>query len=202
MIFRLTFVLSMSLFASSASQLAEYARNDYIPELEMRTNSLLDRLEAEPDVAWLLFLDIDETMVSNLEWIASRKFQTSLSAFNDYVKLQQGEAISSTQRLYRYAIDNHIPVVIATGRYVDQADDTKAVLKRVGYDRWDAIYFQERDNKQVASYKQSLRCRYQKQGFAVVNIGDQLSDLVGQCQDLTLQLPNPFYSTGYVIDLG
>ena len=202
MIFRLTFVLSMSLFASSASQLAEYARNDYIPELEMRTNSLLDRLEAEPDVAWLLFLDIDETMVSNLEWIASRKFQTSLSAFNDYVKLQQGEAISSTQRLYRYAIDNHIPVVIATGRYVDQADDTKAVLKRVGYDGWDAIYFQERDNKQVASYKQSLRCRYQKQGFAVVNIGDQLSDLVGQCQDLTLQLPNPFYSTGYVIDLG
>jgi len=192
----------MSLFASSASQLADYARNDYIPELETRTNSLLDRLEAEPDVAWLLFLDIDETMVSNLEWIASRKFQTSLSAFNDYVKLQQGEAISSTQRLYRYAIDNHIPVVIATGRYVDQADDTKAVLKRVGYDRWDAIYFQERDNKQVASYKQSLRCRYQKQGFAVVNIGDQLSDLVGQCQDLTLQLPNPFYTTGYVIDLG
>ena len=93
-------------------------------------------------------------------------------------------------------------MVIATGRYVDQADDTKAVLKRVGYDGWDAIYFQERDNKQVASYKQSLRCRYQKQGFAVVNIGDQLSDLVGQCQDLTLQLPNPFYSTGYVIDLG
>ena len=202
MIYPLLAFLSANLLAFNAEQLSYYAQNDYFPELEYRTNLLIDRLDAEPDVSWLLFLDVDETMVSNLDWLSRRKFKSSLAAFNEYVKSKEGEAISSTFRLYQHAISRNIPVVIVTGRYEDQAADTKEVLRRLGYKKWEAIYFKKRDNQQVTSYKQALRCQYQQQGFAIVNVGDQLSDVSGSCQNLTLKLPNPFYSTGSIIDWG
>ena len=187
-------------FGSSihAGMLDKYADTDYLPEIENRINHLIEKIDQSPGEPWLLFLDIDETMISNLQWLSSeRNFKVSLEEFDKYVIQERGEAISSVLRLYHIALSRGYPVIVATGRIPQQRPMTLAVLKKAGYEKIDKVFFKPED-KPVEQFKSKVRCEFADRGFAVINVGDQLSDMLGGCATISLKLPNPFYKTGYM----
>ena len=189
--------MASSLFAESG--LKDYAHNQYFPEIQWRVDRLIEKIDQFPGEPWLLFLDIDETMISHLGWIEKEMgFKPHLKAWNSYVNEVRGERIDSVFQLYQYARSRNYPIVIATGRYEDQKRLTLDLLVKNGYEGWEAIYFND-ESMSVSSFKTKIRCLYFKQGYSVINVGDQLTDMVGGCSKISLKLPNPFYSNGSLV---
>ena len=192
---RILLTLAFS-YAFSDTGLRDYAKNHYFPDIQWRVDQLIERLDQTPGDPWLLFLDIDETMISHLEWIEKdMAFKPNLKAWDAYVNEVRGDRIDPVFQLFQYAKSRDYPIIIATGRYEDQKAMTLDLLSRNGYQGWEAIHFNH-ESVSAAVHKTRTRCQYAKQGYAVINVGDQLSDMVGGCSSITLKLPNPFYPGG------
>jgi predicted secreted acid phosphatase len=180
--------------------LKKYAHDRYFPEIQWRVDHLIEKLDQMPGEPWLLFLDIDETMISHLGWIEKdMSFKPNLNAWDAYVNEVRGEKIDPVYQLFQYAKSRDYPVVIATGRFEDQKPVTIDLLSHNGYQGWDAIYFNQ-ESVPVSIFKTRIRCQYSDQGYSVINVGDQLSDMIGGCSKISLKLPNPFYSTGSLFE--
>src|SRR5258708_4305603 len=146
-----------------------------------------------------LVLDIDETALSDL---AGETHDNSGYIQNDsnlYGSLRCGTAIAGTLRLFREAEKDNVTVFFITGRPEGQRTDTEANLRGVGYDHWEKVYLRPEDhpkNQRAAEYKSGERAKIAAMGYRIVlNVGDQMSDLVGDPQaEHSVKLPNPFYS--------
>jgi predicted secreted acid phosphatase len=89
-------------------------------------------------------------------------------------------------------------VFFITGRPEGQRTDTEANLRAVGYDHREKIYLRSEDHPKkqtVTEYKSGERAKIVAMGYRIVlNVGDQMSDLVGNPQaEHSVKLPNPFY---------
>jgi acid phosphatase len=94
-------------------------------------------------------------------------------------------------------------VFFTTGRYEDPSERlaTRWNLRKEGYDEWERLFMRPestRSDKFVSGYKTQARITIEKEGFTIIaNIGDQLSDLVGDEHgdhaDKCFKLSNPFY---------
>jgi acid phosphatase len=137
--------------------------------------------------------------------------ETSLSNYNDMVKLNFGSteediiwyenqgfdpAISPVLALYKYAKAHGVVVFFITGRQEDQLKPTEANLKKVGYANWDGLILRHGEFKRTSAvvYKTAMRKEIAEKGYDVIfTIGDQMSDLNGGYADKTFKVPNPYY---------
>jgi predicted secreted acid phosphatase len=145
-----------------------------------------------------LVLDIDETALSN--WVVETHddFGYIPNDSNWCISLRCATAIPGTLRLFREAEDDKVAVFFITGRPEGQRTDTEANLRGVGYDRWEKLYLRPEDHPKkqpVSEYKSGERAKIAAMGYRIVlNVGDQMSDLVGNPQaEHSVKLPNPFY---------
>jgi hypothetical protein len=166
-----------------------------------------------------IVLDIDETSLSNWEQIYHNKFgyvpsgacdlkAQSACGQRDWELSAQATAIGPTLDLFNLAQKlkgkNGEPVAIffVTGRYEDPFERlaTEWNLRKVGYDNWRGLFMRpdsSRDDKFVSRYKTLSRIKIEASHTIVANVGDQLSDLVGDQNgdhaERCFKVPNPFY---------
>lgn len=152
-----------------------------------------------------LVLDIDETALSNWTVETHDNFGYIANDSNWCVSLRCATAIPGTLRLFREAQSENVTVFFITGRPEAQRQDTEANLKAVGFDRWERVYLRPENHlkdQTVPDYKSGERAKIVALGYRIVlNVGDQLSDLVGTPQaEHSVKLPNPFYCIPTVLN--
>jgi predicted secreted acid phosphatase len=177
--------------------------NCYVPQLEHQADLAIGFLKqsvstAKPGDKLAIVLDIDETSLSNWAVESHDDFGFIPNDLNWCVALRCGKAILSTLRIFREAENDKVAVFFITGRPEGQRTDTEANLKAEGYEHWEEVYLRPEDHPKdqtVSQYKSGDRAKIIAKGYRIVlNVGDQMSDLIGNPQaDHSVKLPNPFY---------
>lgn len=177
--------------------------NCYVPQLEHQAALAIRFLKesvasAKPGDKLAVVLDIDETSLSNWAVEMHDDFGYIPADSNMCITLQCGRRIESTLRIFREAEKDKVAVFFITGRPEGQRADTEANLKAEGYEHWEDLDLRPEDHPKdqpVAEYKSAERKKVVAKGYRIVlNVGDQMSDLVGDPQaDHSVKLPNPFY---------
>jgi predicted secreted acid phosphatase len=175
----------------------------YSPQLEHQADVAIGFLKQSAAAAkagqkLALVLDIDETALSNWSVEMHDDFGFIPNDSNFCIVLRCSKAIPSTLRIFHEAENDKVTVFFITGRPESQRADTEANLKAVGFDRWEYVYLRPDDHPKsqtVSQYKSGDRAEIVAKGYRIVlNVGDQLSDLVGDPQaEHSVKLPNPFY---------
>lgn len=143
-----------------------------------------------------LVLDIDETSLSNYQDMVKLNFGGSLAQIKQLETQGKDTAIPSVLSLYQFARANNVAVFFITGRKEYERGITIQNLKQVGYRDWTGIYFEANNDtpRSAATYKAAIRKEIEAAGYDIaVNIGDQHSDLAGGYTDMGFKLPNPYY---------
>eukprot|EP00878_Enallax_costatus_P015348 GHUV01016076.1.p1 GENE.GHUV01016076.1~~GHUV01016076.1.p1 ORF type:complete len:286 (+),score=85.53 GHUV01016076.1:637-1494(+) len=169
-----------------------------------------------PDRSKLVILDIDETLLSNMEQI----LDPQQWPWDKWVAAAQAPALQPVQQFYRALCAAGYSVAFVTGRREAQRDHTMQNLASAGYGSlcaetgssksgasvgahsrgeccYTALYMRPQNDTRLASvYKpwarQQLLKTHKMQLLALV--GDQFSDLNGDISaPYAFKLPNPFY---------
>ena len=73
---------------------------------------------------------------------------------------------------------------------------TELNLHKAGYDGWITLYMRTSatHGQLVSEFKTRMRQEIEAKGYTIIaNLGDQISDLVGEAAERCYKLPNPFY---------
>jgi predicted secreted acid phosphatase len=176
----------------------------YQPQLKRQIQVAMDFLKAAEDAAkpgekLALVLDIDETSLSNWATEQLDDFGYILADSNKCVTDHCAKAIPETLALFNEAVTTKkVKVFFITGRPEAQRADTVANLKAEGYSGWEHLSLRAADHPKDQStieYKSGERRKIVAEGYRIVlNVGDQMSDLVGDpMAEHSVKLPNPFY---------
>ncbi|CAL0326032.1 unnamed protein product [Lupinus luteus] len=147
--------------------------------------------------------DIDETLLSNVEYYADRGFGTiphNATAFNKWIEKGKLPALPHSLKLYNKLLALDIKIAIITERPETQRKITVKNLRNVGYLKYDKIIFKDTTKgiykgKTTLVYKSVERKKLEKEGFRIIgNIGDQWSDILGTSRAVrSFKLPNPLF---------
>jgi HAD superfamily, subfamily IIIB (Acid phosphatase) len=160
--------------------------------------------------------DIDETSLSNWEQIYHNKFAyvpagacdlsaPALCGGREWELSARATALQPTLAFYRFLKTlrdkngDGIAVFFVTGRYEDPSERiaTDWNLRKEGYDAWEGLYLRPESSRKddfVSTYKSGARAKIESRGYTIIaNIGDQLSDLVGDHAERCFKIANPFY---------
>jgi hypothetical protein len=166
-----------------------------------------------------IVLDIDETSLSNWEEIYHNKFAfipsgacdlnaASACGQREWELSAQATAIEPTLDFFNFARGlrdkngDPIDIYFVTGRYDDPFERmaTEWNLHKVGYDKWRQLMMRPdstRKEKFVSTFKTWARRQIEADHTIIANVGDQLSDLVGDQlgdhAERCFKVPNPFY---------
>jgi predicted secreted acid phosphatase len=144
-----------------------------------------------------IVLDIDETSLSNYEYLAASNFTNTTGQQALAVAAANTPPVQPTLDLYRLAKSRGMAIFFITGRPASipgVRDQTEANLKSAGYTTWNKVILNPSLGGPAIPYKSGERAKIEQQGFRIVlNLGDQESDLRGGHADRAFKLPNPFY---------
>src|SRR5215216_2823856 len=142
---------------------------------------MLDALEGVEKPA--LVLDIDETALSNYDWMVSVDFlrDSPLLAdlFAQHADTSAIPAIEPVLELYATARQHDIAVFFITGRAERLREVTEANLKNMRYTDFAGATFNSPDYKEpsIVPFKSGARADIEEQGYTIIaNVGDQDSD--------------------------
>lgn len=177
--------------------------NCYGPQLEHQADIAIRFLQksvesAKPGERLAIVLDVDETALSNWAVELRDDFGYIPADSNSCVIFRCSKAIPSTLRIFREAVKHKVAVFFITGRPEGQRIDTAANLRVEGYDGFEDLFMRPEDHPKdqtVSQYKSGARGKIVAKGYRIVlNVGDQMSDLVGEPQaEHSVKMPNPFY---------
>ncbi|CAL0326033.1 unnamed protein product [Lupinus luteus] len=147
--------------------------------------------------------DIDETLLSNIEYYADRGFGTiphNATDFNKWIEKGKLPALPHSLKLYNKLLALDIKIAIITERPETQHKITVKNLWNVGYRKYAKIIFKDTKKeiykgKTTLVYKLAERKKLEKEGFKIIgNIGDQWSDILGTSTAVrSFKLPNPLF---------
>ena len=143
-----------------------------------------------------IVLDIDETALSNFNFLRKNNFCFNKEQFWQHIKAGDDSAIVPTLNLYRHAKQFNIAVFFITARPEKFRIPTERNLTSAGYYHWDGVYMRPNDlkKKSKSAFKQEIRKKITDMGYTiVVNVGDKNGDLSGGYAEKVYKLPNPFY---------
>jgi predicted secreted acid phosphatase len=149
---------------------------------------------AAPNEKLAAVFDIDETALSNAPYM----MDCGLCSTAAQAKLYPADRlppIPEVRELYDFAKSKGVAVFFITGRYEAGRDLTSRTLKAAGYFGWEDLMMRPGGNSDNArTLKSGARQSIEKKGYKIIlNIGDQLSDLIGGYSERTYKLPDPFY---------
>lgn len=137
--------------------------------------------------------DIDETILDNRSFFESHK-EFKWPEFFSYIAEAKAPSLKQTTDLLAWARKNGFAIFLVTGRPEKTRAATIQNLVHNGIE-YDALYMRPNGDKSSAvDMKTKHRKAIQEMGFhIVVNIGDQLSDLLGGQSVDCEKLPNKIY---------
>jgi len=143
----------------------------------------------------LVIFDVDETTLSNMEYLLNYDFGYEHESWNKWVLSAKAPAIKNVKRFYDTLISRNINVVFMTGRSVGQYEATLKNLKEVGYTKFDTLICKspEFSGKKAIEYKSEVRRRLSQKYNIIGTVGDQWSDSDGGYTIIKVKLPNLFY---------
>ncbi|PKA60704.1 Acid phosphatase 1 [Apostasia shenzhenica] len=148
--------------------------------------------------AWVF--DVDETLLSNLQYYADHGFGLELfdsHEFDKWVEKAVAPAIQSSLQLYHQVLDLGFKAILLTGRSEAHRDITIDNLISVGFRDWEKLILRGPSDrgKSAKIYKSERRSVIVADGYRIHgNSGDQWSDLVGsEIGHRSFKLPNPMY---------
>lgn len=174
----------------------------YVADFKAVVNRAAAHLEDHKKNHWrdgeryAVVLDVDETVLSN--WPVMSKLGLGFNAeiWNAWVAEGRAAALPGMVKFVDGVRKRGYRVVFLTARAASERIATKENLEAMGFVWDDLVLRPSYGPKQTSqAYKQRMRCLIQDKGYRIVmNIGDQLSDISGDCIGLkTFKLPNPFY---------
>ena len=181
-------------------KLYEYAQSgQYSREINQVVKPAHDWIEARtaratPNEKLAAIFDIDETALSNLPNMMDCGFCSTAAQAKLYGN-ERLPAIPPVRDLYDFAKSKGVAVILLTGRYESGRSVVTTQLQAAGYSDWHDLLMRPNTNNQPASImKADQRRAVEQKGYKIVlNIGDQLSDLIGGYSERTYKLPDPFY---------
>ena len=145
-----------------------------------------------------IVFDIDETTLSNYAYMQKLNFGGTPTEIINLIEEGKSPVIPATLALYQQAEKAKLHVFFITGR-TDTAEirkNTVGNLHAAGFDKYDGLVLKPGNYNEstVSTYKTAARKKITDQGYHIVlNIGDQISDLIGGYADRTYKLPDPYY---------
>ncbi len=204
-----------------ADQLIVYRCTDYIKDFANALAPARGWLQEQAPLVDkpAIVLDIDETSLSNWEAMYHNRFAyfadgpCDLSAATscgerEWELSARANALGPTLDLFRFARTltgkggEKLAVFFVTGRYEDPSLRIATLwnLRKEGYDGWEKLFMRPPSSRgeTVSAYKTRSRTAIEAERYTILaNIGDQLSDLVGDQfgdhAERCFKLPNPFY---------
>jgi len=147
-----------------------------------------------------IVLDIDETSLSNYQYLAATDFTGATAALTTSLFAATAPAIDPTLDLFNDARDMGVDVFFITGRpgtIPVVRDKTEENLTGAGYSGWKELILNPGDAGSTVPYKSGAREQITDDGYdIVVNLGDQDSDLKGGFAEKAFKYPNPYYFIG------
>lgn len=140
----------------------------------------------------MLIFDIDETIFNNLMY-----HEPDLYAFGDYENGLNPIIGDFVLDMFSFLHNTGIQYSFITGRRQFWTSVTKKNLRMLGMDRHAFLFLCPDDFVgSVASFKEECRRKIVKAGYTIrMCIGDQVTDMQGDCVGMPYLLFNPFYST-------
>jgi predicted secreted acid phosphatase len=159
-------------------------------------DKILDRLlhKLPPNAA--IVFDIDETLLSNWQFLRDNDFDVTMTAFIPWAQTSRDTALDPMGRVFAKARAYRIPIFLISGRPESLRAATEKNLNAAGYWGWTHLYLRpESDrNQSVVPFKAGVRRMLSEQIHDIIlNVGDQHSDLEGGYARHRVKLPNPFY---------
>lgn len=143
-----------------------------------------------------IVLDIDETSLSNYDYMVKRDFVGSSEQLHQEKLAANAPVIKPMLALYQEAKAHGVAIFFVTGRHESERDATIKNLKLAGYSDWAHLYLRPEQYNQasILPFKSQTRAAIKKQGYTIIeSIGDQYSDLNGGYTEKKVKLPNPYY---------
>lgn len=143
--------------------------------------------------------DLDETLLSNIEYEYIYDFGFSYESWIEWVKQSKAKPIQPVQNFFKTCQNLKVTVFIITGRtqLADSLEEDPTIinLKKAGYFGWKKIFFKPIKTKiSTIEYKSNCRKEIENMGYKIIiNMGDQWSDLIGGHSEQIFKLPNPMY---------
>jgi predicted secreted acid phosphatase len=142
-----------------------------------------------------IVLDVDETVLSNIEQLRGSSYCFVRENWNQWVDVGTPIELPGIRPLYESARAHQVAVVFLSGRKETQREDTERVLEAAGFE-WDQLLLRSEAEDQLtaAEFKSGRRAKLEAEGYAIaLTVGDQQSDLDGGHTEQSVLIPNPFY---------
>ncbi|MGD7653828.1 MAG: HAD family acid phosphatase [Verrucomicrobiales bacterium] len=140
-------------------------------------------------------LDIDETVLSNLEHMRENDWGYHPGRWDAWMKQADAPALDPVRGIYQCARKHDVAVFFITGRSESVRSATVRNLKAAGMGDYGGLILRaDGSGRSAAVIKAEQRRRLSERGFTIIaSIGDQQSDLDGGYAERVFKLPNPFY---------
>ena len=161
---------------------------------ELGRRHLEDELARGVEGRPAMVLDIDETSLSNWEYLASA-LCAPVSEFDEFAALGVSPALEPVLDLYRWAVERGVTVFFVTGRREWMREPTERNLREAGFTSYGDVFLRPTEEQgSWHNYKEEARKTLTDAGYDVLlNMGDQPADLAGGYARHSLLIPNPFY---------
>lgn len=154
-----------------------------------------NRVKSHPQKLALI-LDIDETSLSNYDYLNHHDFSMLPEVVHQGNASGKAKAIRPILTLFNIAKLYNISIFFITGRSPIFQQATESNLRREGYKNWTKIYFPSKNDKPISAkdFKLDVRKMIEKKGYIIVAcVGDQENDLQGGHAEKMFKIPNVYY---------
>jgi 5'-nucleotidase (lipoprotein e(P4) family) len=173
---------------------SEEYKKEFLTAVEDGKKACENYLKEHPgDTNMAVVADIDETVFDNRPYFETTK-EFDWDKFVVWVEQSKAPSLKPTADFLDWARKNGFAVFFVTGRPENLRAATIRNMVRNGI-AYDGLYLRPNDDKRSAiEVKSAVRKQIEDMGFKiVVNIGDQVSDLVGGYSVDCEKLPNKIY---------
>ncbi len=149
-----------------------------------------------PNTKLAVVLDIDETSLSNYNYMVQRDFAGTHQQIHQQILAADSPAIKPMLSFYQVVLKHGIKVFFVTGRHESERNATIKNLLLAGYKNWSGLYLRPEQyaKPSIIPFKAGARAQIEKEGYVILaSIGDQYSDLRGGYAEKGFKLPNPYY---------
>ena len=174
-----------------------YESGKYDEELnEVIKNAREQFQEAEFKENSAVIFDVDETVLSNYGLAELMGFGYVYEMNKKWNKELKAPAIPQVKELYKFLIEKGAKIVFLTGRNIPEYEATYKNLKQEGYTVFDTLITQREHEYELSAqeFKSSKRKEIIEEGYEIIGtVGDQWSDLNGECHGIQVKIPNYLY---------
>jgi predicted secreted acid phosphatase len=174
-----------------------YEGGQYDRDLKVIINNAIDDFKKiEVTKNSVVIFDVDDTAISNYDFMKSMDFGNVSSMWDSYLNKGEAPFISEVKRLYDFLLSRRIKIIFITGRLYKYYTGTYKNLVNDGYTEFDTLITRTEEQAELpaSDYKSVERLTLSDLGYKIIGcVGDQDSDFDGGNTGIKVKLPDYLY---------